>query len=84
MAPCTNCANTYFIIHYFQTRALGNLNYFRVWHDNSGRDDYASWYLSAILVRDIQTNEVYEFICNKWMACEKGDGQVRKEIMRKN
>ena len=57
-------------------RPLGNMNYLRIWHDNSGRYNYASWYLSAMIVRDIQTNEVFEFICNKWLAQEKGDQQV--------
>ena len=28
------------------------------------------------MVRDVQTNEVYEFICNKWLAQEKGDELV--------
>ena len=61
-------------------RPLGNMNYLRIWHDNSGRGDYASWHLSAMLVRDVQTNEVFEFICNKWLAQEKSDHEVKKVI----
>lgn len=36
---------------------LGGLTYVRVWHDNSGEDDDASWYLHQIVVEDIQTKE---------------------------
>lgn len=55
---------------------LGPLSYIRVWHDNSGKGKFRSWFLSYIVVRDIQTNERYEFICNKWFAVEKGDGNL--------
>src|SRR5258708_4976570 len=55
---------------------LGLLNYCRIWHDNSGKGKYRSWFLSFISVRDIQTGEKFEFICNKWLAVERGDGNV--------
>lgn len=57
-------------------RPLGNMSFMRIWHDNSGRGNYASWYLNALLVRDMQTNEVFEFVCDRWLAQEKGDKQV--------
>lgn len=60
----------------YALRPLGNMNYLRIWHDNSGRGSYASWFLSSLVVRDVQTNEVFEFICNKWMAQEKDDNEV--------
>ncbi|RNA43377.1 polycystic kidney disease 1-like 2-like, partial [Brachionus plicatilis] len=34
-----------------------NLNYVRVWHDNSGEGNKASWYLKYILIRDLQTDK---------------------------
>lgn len=55
---------------------LGRLNYLRIWHDNSGKGKMRSWWLSFISVRDIQTGEKFEFICNKWLAVERGDGSV--------
>lgn len=64
---------------HFLRRPLGKLQYLRVWHDNSGRGNYASWYMTAAVVRDIQTNEKFEFICNRWLAVEKDDGRVRNE-----
>jgi polycystin 1L2 len=36
---------------------LGPLLYLRIWHDNSGIKDKASWYLNMINVMDLQTGE---------------------------
>lgn len=55
---------------------MGLLNYIRLWHDNSGEDDYASWYLKFVIVRDLQTKEKFYFLCERWFAVEKGDGQI--------
>ncbi|CAF0876239.1 unnamed protein product, partial [Brachionus calyciflorus] len=57
-------------------RPLGQLNYLRIWHDNSGEDDYASWYLKFVIIRDLQTKEKSYFLCEKWLAVEKDDGQI--------
>ncbi|RWS14806.1 polycystic kidney disease protein 1-like protein 2-like protein [Dinothrombium tinctorium] len=57
-------------------RRLGRLNYCRIWHDNSGKGKFRSWYLSFIVVRDVQTSEKFQFICNRWLAVEKGDGTI--------
>ncbi|RWS31890.1 polycystic kidney disease protein 1-like protein 2-like protein [Leptotrombidium deliense] len=57
-------------------RRLGRLNYCRIWHDNSGKGKFRSWFLSFITVRDVQTAEKFEFICNKWLAVERGDGNI--------
>ena len=35
-----------------------------------------------MIVKDIQTGEKFEFICNKWLAVEFGDGEVRRYIIR--
>ncbi|CAG0896667.1 unnamed protein product [Darwinula stevensoni] len=57
-------------------RPLGNLNYLRIWHDNSGKGTNQSWFLNFLIVKDIQTGIEYEFIANAWFAVEKGDGQI--------
>jgi hypothetical protein len=49
----------------------------RVWHDNSGFGNRASWFLKYIVVRDLQTMEKNHFICQQWFAVEKNDGVVR-------
>jgi polycystin 1L2 len=57
-------------------RPLGSLNYLRIWHDNTGRDASASWFLKYIIVRDLQTMIKSHFICQRWFAVEKNDGAV--------
>ena len=55
---------------------MGDLNYIKIWHDNSGKGSMASWYLNHIIVHDLQTREKFYFLCNKWFAVEKDDGLV--------
>ncbi|KAL4240289.1 polycystic kidney disease protein 1-like [Mactra antiquata] len=53
---------------------LGDLDYIRVWHDNSGSGNFSSWYLSKIEVHDIQRNEMFVFLAERWLAVEQDDG----------
>ena len=39
------------------TAPLGELTYFRLWHDNSGKWSNKSWYLDKVIVEDIQTRQ---------------------------
>ncbi|KAF8772030.1 Polycystic kidney disease protein 1-like 2 [Argiope bruennichi] len=57
-------------------RCLGQLNYLRIWHDNSGEGKNASWYLKHVVVKDIITGYKYEFIAERWFAVEEGDGLI--------
>ncbi|KAK8728348.1 hypothetical protein OTU49_009244 [Cherax quadricarinatus] len=59
-------------------RPLGPLQFMRIWHDNSGKGINASWYLSCIVVRDVQTDEKFEFLCEQWFAVESDDGQIER------
>ena len=34
---------------------LGDLVFLRIWHDNSGKGDDASWFLDKVVVEDLQT-----------------------------
>ena len=52
----------------------------RIWHDNSGAGQYASWYLRHIVVQDLQTKEKFVFIATRWFAVEERDGQVRLSV----
>lgn len=55
---------------------LGNLNYLRIWHDNTGKGNMASWHLKFVIVHDVQSREKHYFLCEKWLAVEKGDGLI--------
>jgi polycystin 1L2 len=60
---------------------LGNLIHMKIWHDNSGHGNKASWYLKHIVVRDLQQQESFFFKCEQWMAVEKGDGKLERELL---
>lgn len=57
---------------------LGQLNYVRVWHDNSGPSP--SWHLYQIVVRHVATDKKWFFICNRWLAVESDDGTIEKVL----
>ncbi|XP_047144117.1 uncharacterized protein LOC105843386 [Hydra vulgaris] len=48
--------------------SLGDLDYIRLWHDNSG----GGWYLKDIVVVDLQTEEQFLFIGHRWIAIDQG------------
>ncbi|XP_023932840.1 uncharacterized protein LOC106163484 [Lingula anatina] len=60
------------------SKPLGKLSHLRIWHDNHGNSP--SWYFSRMLVEDLQSNEKYYFICNRWLAVEEDDGMVDRII----
>ena len=64
----------------FTPKCLGNLKHIRIWHDNSGIGEFASWYANIIIIRDIQTNEKFEFPVNKWFASEKSDRLIDRMV----
>ncbi len=63
---------------------MGLLNYIHIWHDNSGQDSSASWFLKYLIVRDLQTMEKFHFISQRWFAVEKDDGKVIFNYLFKN
>ena len=52
----------------------------KIWHDNSGKADFASWFLKYLIVHDLQTREKFYFICQNWLAVEKSDGKIEREL----
>lgn len=36
---------------------LGDLRYLRIWHDNTGKGAYKSWYLNRVIVDDLQERD---------------------------
>ena len=61
-------------------RPLGELEYMKIWHDNSGKGDFASWFLKFIIVKNLQNGEKFYFLCQDWLAVEKSDGKIEREL----
>jgi polycystin 1L2 len=59
-------------------KPLSNLSYLRIWHDNSGTFNSASWFLRYVIVNDLQTKQKFYFLCERWLAVEKDDGQIER------
>ena len=42
-------------------KSLGHLHYMTIWHDNSGIREMQPWYLSYIIIHDLQTGQKSKF-----------------------
>jgi polycystin 1L2 len=58
--------------------SLGPLSHIRIWHDNKGKDP--ALFLTRIVVRDIQSGELWHFLCNRWFAVDEGDGMIDRVL----
>ena len=56
------------------SKTLGELAYIRVWHDNFGKDP--AWFVKQISIREIDTDRVWHFVCESWLAVDEGDGLI--------
>jgi len=61
-------------------RSLGGLSRLVVWHDNTGTSP--GWYLSRIIVRDLQTSSCYQFVADTWLTLSTLEdlGHIEKEL----
>ncbi|XP_071135415.1 uncharacterized protein [Mytilus edulis] len=53
---------------------IGDLVNVTIWHDNSGSSP--SWFLSRVLIQDLQTKKVYTFYHDNWLGMESGTAKV--------
>ena len=65
-----------FTIHLQES--LGSLYKIKIWHDNSGNSP--AWFFHQVLVTCTDTDEKWYFLGNRWLALEKGDGEIEVEI----
>lgn len=56
------------------SETLGELAYIRVWHDNFGKDP--AWFVKQVSIREIDTDGVWYFVCESWLAVDEGDGMI--------
>ena len=57
-------------------KSVGDLTHLRLWHDNSGSDP--AWFVRDIAIQDLQTDQVWVFLCNCWLAVDLSDSQIDK------
>ncbi|GAB1601804.1 location of vulva defective 1-like [Argonauta hians] len=57
---------------------LGHLQSLKIWHDCEGNSP--NWFLSNIEIKDLTTNQWYNFECNNWLAFNKGDGLIIRKL----
>jgi len=58
--------------------SLGELTKVRIWHDNKFLG--ANWFLENVEIVDESNNEKYHFPCNRWLAKDKDDGSLIREL----
>ncbi|XP_047139597.1 polycystin-1-like protein 2 isoform X2 [Hydra vulgaris] len=54
------------------TACLGDLSYMQLWHDNTG----GGWYLRDIEIVDLQTEELFYFMANCWIAVDQDNSSL--------
>lgn len=57
---------------------LGDLTLLKIWHNNAGCSP--SWYLKQMIIRDLKTDGVFVFMCNRWLGVEFDDGEVLRTL----
>ncbi|KAI1889908.1 hypothetical protein AGOR_G00167760 [Albula goreensis] len=56
--------------------SLGELESIKLRHDDSGKSP--GWYLSKVMIQDMQTRQYWHFLCSTWLSSSKGDGMIKK------
>lgn len=70
-----NCRDTFIVAN---STSLGDITRILVWHDNTGFSP--SWYLSHILVKDLQTETQFSFLVNSWLSLDMEHGEIQKTV----
>ena len=60
---------------------LGQVFKIRIRHDNSKMG--ADWYLDQVEVVDVDTEEVYMFLCERWLSKKKEDKRIERTFFVK-
>lgn len=60
---------------------LGQIFKIRIRHDHSMAG--ADWYLDQVEVVDVETEEVYMFLCERWLSKKKEDKRIERTFFVK-
>ncbi|XP_061410785.1 LOW QUALITY PROTEIN: polycystin-1-like protein 1 [Lethenteron reissneri] len=59
--------------------SLGPIWKLHLWHNNRGASP--SWFVSRVTVRDLWSGSAWLFPAECWLAAERGDGRVERELL---
>ena len=65
-----------------ETVSLGKLQKIDIGHDNSGFA--AGWFLDKVGIQDLSSNQIYYFVCGRWLATNEEDGAIIREIVARD
>ncbi|XP_055086672.1 polycystic kidney disease protein 1-like 2 [Periophthalmus magnuspinnatus] len=54
--------------------SLGDIQAVRLWHNNEG--EHPNWFVSSVVVQDLQTGQKFHVLCNSWIGLDIGDGTL--------
>ena len=60
---------------------LGQVFKIRIRHDNSATG--GDWYLDQVEVLDVEAEEVYMFLCERWLSMKKEDKRLERTFFVK-
>jgi len=60
------------------TFSSGELTKVRIWHDNKLLGP--NWFLENVEIINESNDEEYQFPCNRWLAKDKDDGSLTREL----
>ena len=63
-------------------RSLGPIYKIKVWHDNTGNSP--GWFLLDVNITDLESEQQWYFIANRWLAVEKASGEIELTINASN
>ncbi|KAL4660900.1 lipoxygenase homology domain-containing protein 1-like [Arapaima gigas] len=66
------------VFRYADVLSLGEMCKIRIWHDNKGLAP--GWHLEYIEVNDEIMDQTFRFPCDRWLAKNKDDGQIMREL----
>lgn len=58
--------------------SLGKLTDICIWHDNTGSNP--AWFLQQVVITDQETEEMWYFFVNKWLALDNRSGSIEVSV----
>lgn len=80
---CKNSFNYFFCaqqedVFALEAAELGNLFKVKLRHDNSNFSP--SWFVDRVEIRDLETDKLYPFICERWLSKKKEEGKIQRTL----